>query len=131
VEEADMTAMTAQDRVGTRTERELRARIAELESGGNGNGTERVKREPVWVEQKNAKGQTELVDKNLHPNELICPECGETRWVANGDLHQVTHCKPCTKRARKAKRNARARERRAELKAVREEYVAEAEAVLN
>jgi len=122
----EVRTMTAEGRVGTYAVRALRVQVAELEAKGNG----RAKKEPVWVEQKAPNGATEMVDLNLHPNVMVC-ECGDTRYVANGDRHQVTHCKPCTKRARKVKRNVRARVRRAGQAAVRAERQKETEAVLS
>lgn len=60
-------------------------------------------KEPVWVEQMGYDRQVEQVDFNLHPNIITC-ECGNIRYVANGDMHQVTECKPCTRLHRRQRR---------------------------
>ena len=61
--------------------------------------------------QKDEKGYIEYVRADLHDTKLIC-ECGEIRWVAPGDIFQVTHCKPCTERRRKARRKITSKARR-------------------
>lgn len=60
-------------------------------------------KEPVWVEQMGYDRQVEQVDLNLHPNIVTCA-CGNIRYVANGDMHQVTECKPCTRLHRRQRR---------------------------
>ena len=62
-------------------------------------------KEPVWVEQMGYDRQPEQVDLNLHPNIITCA-CGNIRYVANGDMHQVTECKPCTRLHRRQRRRA-------------------------
>lgn len=67
-------------------------------------------KEPVWVEQMGYDRQPETVDLNLHPNIITC-ECGNVRYVANGDMHQVTECKPCTRLHRRQRRRASKKQR--------------------
>jgi signal peptidase I len=59
--------------------------------------------EPQWVEQMNYNRTPELVDFNIYRNVIQC-ECGNIRYVRNSDLHQVTMCKPCTRKARRKRR---------------------------
>lgn len=51
------------------------------------------------VEQLNYKGGPEKVDTGVFKNKIVC-KCGNTRWVKNADMFQVSKCKPCTYRDR-------------------------------
>jgi hypothetical protein len=70
-----------------------------------------VPKEPVWVEQMGYNRQVEKVDFNTHPNIITCA-CGNIRYVAPGDMHQVTECKPCTRLHRRQRRRENKRSRK-------------------
>lgn len=57
--------------------------------------------EPNFVEQKDDKGNPEVVDFNVYKNIITCVDCGEIRYVKDSDRHQVTRCKLHAKKARR------------------------------
>jgi hypothetical protein len=59
--------------------------------------------EPQMVEQLGYNRRPELVDFVKHPSVITCP-CGNVRYVAPGSVHEVSMCKPCTRRARRQRR---------------------------
>lgn len=59
--------------------------------------------EEAMVEQLGYRGEVERVDTRLYKNRVVC-KCGNVRWVKNSDMFQVTKCKPCTLRERRARR---------------------------
>lgn len=67
-------------------------------------------KEPIWVEQLAYDGQKEMVDFNIRPNIITCA-CGNIRYVANADAHQVIECKPCARKHRRQRRRVSVRER--------------------
>lgn len=86
------------------------ARKAEREAKKN--------QEPDPVEQKDEHGNTETVDKNKNPFPLVCPECGETRWLTLSQTHEVTHCKPCARKLRRKRRIGRIKDQQKNHKAI-------------
>jgi len=103
---ADQTTKTTEAQVADQTQHEAGVPDGE---GGTMSGPGQS-----WHTQKDHKGKPERVDAWLHTHRLVCPICGEVRWLAPGDVFQVDACKPCVEQRRKEKRNARARRKRAE-----------------
>jgi len=67
--------------------------------------------EPIFVGQLNEKGEMELVDKNKFPFEVICDECGSTRYVNTAGLNTVTKCKKCAAKKRRHDRSVTKRDK--------------------
>ena len=66
--------------------------------------------EPIMVEQKGYDGKIEEVDFRTYSNIITC-QCGETRYVRNGDVHEVTMCKPCARKERRRRHRKSRKER--------------------
>lgn len=74
--------------------------------------------EPVFVEQLDEKGEVELVDKNKFPFEVVCDECGSTRYVNTAGLNTVTKCKKCAAKKRRHDRSVVRRDKSKKYAAV-------------
>jgi len=72
-------------------------------------------------EQKDAKGELELLDGSVFCVEIRCASCCESRWIRKADANTVTECKPCHHRRTRKKTaentKIRARRKAAEKKA--------------
>jgi hypothetical protein len=84
----------------------------------------KVSAEPIWVEQKDEKGNTELKDRNLFPIAITC-SCGEVRYVTASGAREVTQCKPCARKARRARRAGVTKNKTRNLKAIVADAIAQ------
>lgn len=82
---------------------------------------------PVLVTQLDEHGQTEQVDKNVFQFEVKCthPGCSEIRFVTLSGLREATMCKPHARKARKARRVERLKNRAQNHKAIVEDAIAQ------
>lgn len=106
-------------------EQEKAARKAEREAARaareSGAKPARVEKEPVWTEQKDEHGNTELVDKTKNEHQIVCEDCGDIRWVTTSQLHEVTRCKPCARKVRRQRRAKRVAQRTKDFRAIVQE----------
>lgn len=105
------------DKAARKAEREAKAAERKQEKEA------KAAKEPDLVEQENERGETELVDRNKNPHELVCPECGKIRWLTLSQTHEVTHCKPCARKLRRKRRIGRVRESHKNHRAIVEEAI--------
>ena len=108
----------------------LEAKAARLKAKLEARSTEpkvkkakKAKADPIWVEQKNEKGEEEVVDSTTHSVLITCAKCGGDRYIRPYDL--IYLCKPCSRGERRHRRIKRMKDRNNNAMAALKELVAD------
>jgi len=110
-------------------EAKLEAKAAKLEAKAAKSTEPKVKKakkakaDPIWVEQKNEKGEGEVVDSTTHSVLITCAKCGGDRYIRPYDL--IYLCKPCSRSERRHRRIKRMKDRNNNAMAALKELVAD------